>query len=66
MECLRCKSKSLFKANPIQLQVEHKWHDSHLLADLCICSECGHVEMILPVDQLEQQKKYIQEDANQL
>ena len=66
MQCLRCKEKNFFKAKPVPLIACHEAHDSHLLADCMICLKCGHVEAVLPIEQLEQQKEYFMREGYQL
>lgn len=62
MECLRCKGTALFKGESIPIRVKHKDHDSNLMAECIICKGCGHIEYILPEEQLKQQIQYFLQD----
>ncbi len=63
MECLRCKGTAFFKGERIPIRVKHVDHDSNLMAECVICKCCGHIEYILPDDQLKQQIQYFRQDG---
>lgn len=62
MECLRCQGTDFFKADQMRLSKDYRDHISPMLVDVYVCCSCGHVEMILPKDQIEKQKAFIVQD----
>lgn len=64
MKCLRCHGEQFIKAQPFEMKNDHLERTSVIKADMLFCMNCGHVEIIVPEDQLRQQLRYINEDIH--